>query len=257
MTLIVDAFLCRTDNIGYLAHDTATGATAAIDAPDAETIIEQAEGRGWTISDVLVTHHHFDHTDGIPALKERYGATVTGPASEAEKIGVLDRLVDPGDEIMLGSVRLEVFGVPGHTLGHIAYFDPAGMHLFTGDALFSLGCGRMFEGTPGPMWEGLARLRALPDDVLIYCGHEYTQANGRFALSIDPANQALVARVREADQLRAAGSLTVPVPLGQERKTNPFLRADDPDFAAMLNLDGTEPSAVFAHLRAAKDMFRG
>ena len=257
MTLSVEAFLCRADNIGYLAHDTATGATAAIDAPDAETIIEHAESRGWTISDVLVTHHHFDHTDGIPALKQRYGATATGPASEAEKIGVLDRLVSPGDTIMLGSVSLEVLAVPGHTLGHIAYFDPVGMHLFSGDALFSLGCGRMFEGAPGPMWDGLARLRTLPDDTLIYCGHEYTQANGRFALSIDPDNQDLIARLREVDGLRAAGSLTVPVTLEQEKRTNPFLRADDPEFAAVLNLDGAEPSAVFAHLRAAKDVFQG
>ncbi len=256
MSLIVDIFPCRSDNYGYLAHDTATGKTAAIDAPEAGPIQAAAKRRGWTISDIFITHHHADHTDGIRPLKSAFGATVTGPRAEAEKIPALDIAVNPGDVVTLGESAFFVLATPGHTLGHIAYHDAAGGHLFSGDALFSLGCGRMFEGKPGPMWEGLSMLRGLSDVTLVYFGHEYTVSNAKFALTIEPKNAALRIRAAEAERMRAKGLPTVPVTLGMEKATNPFLRADRPDVAAALGLAGAKPESVFAALRKAKDNFK-
>jgi len=255
MSLLVDVFPARQDNLGYLVHDTRTGRTAAIDAPEIAAINAALARTGWKLSDLFITHHHHDHVEGIPELVAAYGVTVTGPKAEADKIEGLDVLVGDGDIVPLGDTRFTVIGTPGHTLGHIAYYDPAGGHLFTADALFSLGVGRMFEGTPGPMWEGLLRLRALPDATLIYCGHEYTQSNGRFALSVDPGNDALKARIAEVDRLRAAGKHTIPERLGTEKRANPFLRADAPELAAAMGLPAGDPVAVFAALRKAKDNF--
>lgn len=255
MSLIVDVFAARQDNFGYLAHDAATGRTAAIDAPEAEPIRNALLHRGWRLTDILITHHHADHTEAIPALKAEFDAVVTGPAAEAGKIGGLDRLVEAGDTVLLGESRFEVIAAPGHTLGHIVYFEPAGKHLFSGDALFSLGCGRMFEGMPGPMWEGLKRLRALPDETLVYCGHEYTASNARFALSIDPGNETLKTRAAEIEALRHAGKFTIPAQLGIEKAANPFLRADEPYFAELYGLDDADPADVFAAIRKAKDNF--
>jgi hydroxyacylglutathione hydrolase len=255
MGLIVDVFEARSDNYGYLAHDSATGKTAAIDAPEAEAIEAALQRRGWTLSDIFITHHHLDHVEAIPALKDAFGATVTGPRAEAEQIAGLDRLVGGGDVVALGETTFRIFDTPGHTLGHIAYYDAAGGHLFTADALFSLGVGRMFEGTPGPMWEGLKALRDLPDETLIYCGHEYTAANARFALSVDPDNATLRARAAEVDALRIAGRFTIPVSLKLEKATNPFLRADSPEMARAMGLPGDDAAAVFGALRKAKDNF--
>ncbi len=255
MGLIVDVFAARSDNYGYLLHDEASGRTAALDAPEAAPIRAALARRGWTLTDILITHHHVDHVEAIPELKAETGATVTGPRDEVDKIAGLDRLVGDGDIVMLGETRLDVIATPGHTLGHIAYHDAAGRHLFTADALFSLGCGRMFEGTPGPMWEGLLRLRALPDDTLVYCGHEYTASNARFALSVDPDNAALVKRAAEVTALRDAGKFTIPAVLGEEKAANPFLRANDPALAARVGLAGASADAVFAALRKAKDTF--
>jgi len=257
VTLIVDVFQARTDNYGYLAHDTQSGRTAAIDAPEVEAIKTALLHRGWTLSDILVTHHHRDHVEGIGALKAEFGVTVTGPRAEADKIEGLDVLVQPGETVMLGKTAFEVIFTPGHTLGHVCYFDRPGLHLFTGDALFSLGCGRMFEGTPEPMWEGLERLRALPDDTLVYCGHEYSEANARFALSVDPDNLDLKLKAEQVRTLRQAGRFTVPTRLGDEKAANPFLRADMPALAAATNLVGAAPWQVFAALRKAKDEFKG
>ena len=257
MALVIDVFQPFSDNFVTLLHDTATGATASIDAGEVESIEARLKEKGWRLTDVLVTHHHSDHTAGIPAFRSATGAKVTGPASEADKIGTLDTGVSGGDVIMLGETRLEIIAVPGHTLGHIAYFAPDVPALFCGDALFSLGCGRMFEGEPVSMWAGLAALRALPDETDIYCGHEYTLANAQFALSIDPDNQALQARAAEAGVLRAAGEITIPAKLGSEKLANPFLRADDPDLAARMGLSDAPPHAVFAAIRKAKDGFRG
>lgn len=256
MTLIVDVFQARTDNYGYLAHDSQTGRTAAIDAPEAQAIKTALLHRGWTLSDVFVTHHHKDHVEGIAELKRDFDIVVRGPRAEADRIEGLDVLVEPGETLMLGKTAFEVIFTPGHTLGHVSYFDRAGLHLFTGDALFSLGCGRMFEGTPGPMWEGLLRLRALPDDTLVYCGHEYTQANARYALSIDPDNLDLRLRAEQVNLLRQAGRFTVPSRLGDEKHANPFLRADTPAMAGAMGMPDATPAEVFAAIRRGKDDFK-
>lgn len=255
MSLIVEVFPARSDNFGYLLHDEATGRTAALDAPEAKAIREALTRRGWTLSDIFITHHHLDHVEGIAELKEAFGARVVGPRGEADKIEGLDELVGNGDRVSLGETTFEIIETPGHTLGHIVFFEPEGKHLFSADALFSLGVGRMFEGTPGPMWAGLKRLRALPDETLVYCGHEYTEGNARFALSIDPENQALKARAAEVQALRAAGKPTIPFPLGEDKAANPFLRADAPELARFYGLDGSDAAEVFAAIRKGKDTF--
>lgn len=255
MSLIIKTFECRSDNYGFLIHDEATGECACIDAPDAAPIVAELEKEGWHLTHLLITHHHGDHTAGIEDLKRKYGCTVYGPTHEVGKIDGLDELVDHNHTLDLGETRFEIIETPGHTLGHISYFDPASKSLFCGDALFSLGCGRMFEGTPEPMWEGLKRLRALPDETMVYCGHEYTLANARFALSIDPDNEALKARTEEARAQRDAGQPTIPFNLGDDKKANPFLRADDPDLMAKMGTTGAEPFEVFAAIRKAKDKF--
>lgn len=255
MGLTVDVFAARSDNFGYLVHDEATGRTAAIDAPEAGPIRNALAQRGWTLTDIFITHHHVDHVEAIPELKAAFGARVVGPRDEADKIADLDELVGDGDTITLGESTLEVMATPGHTLGHVVFYDRAGGHLFSADALFSLGVGRMFEGTPGPMWEGLKRLRALPDETLVYCGHEYTQGNARFALLIDPDNAALRTRAGEVDVLRMAGKPTIPFPLGEDKAANPFLRADAPELARHYGLEGADPAEVFAAIRKGKDNF--
>lgn len=255
MSLIVDVFPARSDNFGYLVHDTATGRTAAIDAPETAAIKSALVHRGWTLTDIFITHHHIDHVEAIADLKAEYGARVVGPRAEADKIAGLDELVAGGDRVTLGNTVFDVYDAPGHTLGHIVFHDAAGKHLFTADALFSLGVGRMFEGTPGPMWAGLEQLRRLPDDTLVYCGHEYTASNAKFALSIDPDNPALQQRAAEVEALRAAGRPTIPFVLGEDKQANPFLRADDPHFARHYGLDGSDPGAVFGAIRKGKDTF--
>lgn len=255
MGLIVDVFAARSDNFGYLVHDTATGRTAAIDAPETAAIKNALVHRGWTLTDIFITHHHIDHVEAIPELKAEFGVRVVGPRAEADKIANLDELVAGGDTVTLGETVFDIYDAPGHTLGHIVFHDKAGKHLFTADALFSLGVGRMFEGTPGPMWEGVKFLRSLPDDTLVYCGHEYTEGNARFALSIDPDNAALQKRAAEVTALRAAGKATIPFPLGEDKAANPFLRADDPALARHFGLDGASPADVFAAIRKGKDNF--
>lgn len=255
MGLIVDVFAARSDNFGYLVHDEATGRTAAIDTPETGPIRNALLHRGWTLSDIFITHHHQDHVEAIPDLKAEFGARVVGPRDEADKIEGLDELVGDGDSIELGDTSFEVIATPGHTLGHVSFYNPEGGHLFSADALFSLGVGRMFEGTPGPMWAGLTRLRALPDETLVYCGHEYSEANARFALSIDPDNTVLQARAAEIRALRAAGKATIPFNLGEDKKANPFLRADTPELARHYGLQGADPAEVFAAIRKGKDNF--
>lgn len=256
MAVLVEVFICRTDNYGYLVHDVETRKTAAIDAPDAGAIKSALNNRGWTLTDVLITHHHRDHVEGLPVLKSDFDITVTGPRLEAEKILGLDHMVAPGDVVSVGATTFFVMATPGHTSGHISYHNAVDRHVFTGDALFSMGCGRMFEGKPGPMWEGLKLLRSLPDDTLMYCGHEYTLDNARFAQSVDPRNAALNIRAAEVKRMREAGRFTIPVSMGMEKATNPFLRADQPVLAAAMGLDrDIDPSAVFAALRSRKDSF--
>lgn len=255
MGLIVDVFAARSDNFGYLVHDQASGRTAAIDAPEAGPIRAALDQRGWTLTDIFITHHHIDHVEAIADLKQAFGTRVVGPRDEADKIEGLDELVGDGDTLELGETRFAVMATPGHTLGHVVFYDAEGGHLFSADALFSLGVGRMFEGTPGPMWAGLKRLRELPDDTLVYCGHEYTQSNAKFALSIDPDNAALKTRAAEVESLRAAGRPTIPFNLGEDKKANPFLRADAPELARHYGLDEADPAEVFAAIRKGKDNF--
>tara|TARA_R110002020_G_scaffold14227_1_gene50462 strand:+ start:5371 stop:6138 length:768 start_codon:yes stop_codon:yes gene_type:complete len=252
---IVEVFGAREDNFGYLVHDEATGRTAAVDAPEAAAIKAALLRRGWELTDIFITHHHIDHVEAIPELKAEFDARVVGPRAEADKIDGLDVLVGGGDTVTLGETSFDIYDAPGHTLGHIVFHDPVGQHLFSADALFSLGVGRMFEGTPGPMWEGVKALRALPDATLVYCGHEYSASNARFALSIDPDNQALQRRAAEVTALREAGKPTIPFRLGEDKAANPFLRADAPELAAHYGLDGADPAAVFAAIRKGKDNF--
>jgi len=255
MSLVVDVFAARSDNFGYLAHDAASGRTAAIDAPEAPAIRAALTRRGWRLTDIFITHHHQDHVEALGELKGEFGARVVGPRGESDKIAGLDALVSGGDRVMLGETAFAVYDTPGHTLGHIVFHDREGGHLFSGDALFSLGVGRMFEGTPGPMWAGLQRLRDLPDETLVYCGHEYTAANARFALSVDGDNPALRRRAEEVARRREKGEFTIPFPLGEDKRANPFLRADDPVLARHYGLEGAAPAEVFAALRRAKDAF--
>src|SRR5690606_7382787 len=204
---------------------------------------------------IFITHHHLDHVEAIAELKAAFGSRVVGPRAEADKIEGLDELVGDGDRVRLGETVFDIIATPGHTLGHIVYHDAENKHLFSADALFSLGVGRMFEGTPGPMWSGLERLRDLPDDTLVYCGHEYAQSNAKFALSIDPDNAALRQRAAEVDALRAAGKFTIPFRLGEDKRANPFLRADTPELARHYGLQGADPAEVFAAIRKGKDNF--
>jgi hydroxyacylglutathione hydrolase len=255
MGVTVDVFSARSDNFGYLVHDIATGRTAAIDAPEAAAIKTALLHRGWKLTDIFITHHHIDHVEAIPELKAGFGTRVVGPRAEADKIAGLDVLVGGGETVTLGETVFDIYDAPGHTLGHIVFHDRAGKHLFTADALFSLGVGRMFEGTPGPMWAGVKFLRSLPDDTLVYCGHEYTASNAKFALSIDPDNAALQKRAAEVAELRIAGRATIPFPLGEDKAANPFLRADDPVLARRYGLEGADPAEVFVAIRKGKDNF--
>jgi hydroxyacylglutathione hydrolase len=257
MSAVTALFPCLSDNFGALIHDPATGRTAAIDVPDAAPVEAELHRRGWRLTDILVTHHHADHVDGIPALKAATGARVVAALADAHRIPDIDETVVEGDIVSVGNLRAVVIDTPGHTVGHIAYwFDNADV-LFAGDALFSLGCGRMFEGTPGPMWAGLEKLRALPDATMLYCGHEYTLSNARFALAVDPDNEELKVRAAEVVALREKGAFTVPSLMGQEKRINPFLRADDPRIAANLGMAGAPAASVFGELRERKNTFRG
>ncbi|TMJ76412.1 MAG: hydroxyacylglutathione hydrolase [Alphaproteobacteria bacterium] len=246
-------FLCLKDNYGVLLHDPANGATAAIDAPEAAPVETALKTTGWLLSDILVTHHHADHTGGIAELKERYGCRVVAPRGEAARIPLVDATVREDDEVRVGALRGRVLETPGHTAGHISYFFPADKLAFVGDTLFSIGCGRVIEGTAEMMWQSLLKLRALPDNTRIYCGHEYTKANIRFAKTVEPVNAALKERETEVEKLLAAGQPTIPSIMRAEKAANPFLRADLPEVASSVGLAGSPAWKVFAEIRARKD----
>jgi hydroxyacylglutathione hydrolase len=248
-------FLCLKDNYGVLLHDAASGATAAIDAPEAAPIESALAATGWRLTDILVTHHHGDHTGGIAALKQKYRCRVVAPRNEAGKIANIDETVGEGDTVKVGALSGTVLETPGHTAGHISYFFGADKLAFVGDTLFSVGCGRVIEGTPDMMWQSLLKIRALPDDTRLYCGHEYTAANCRFALTVEPDNAALRRRVDQVTQLVGQGEPTIPTTLAEEKAVNPFLRADVPAVAAGVGLAGAPPAEVFAAVRARKDRF--
>src|SRR6202142_1079894 len=248
-------FRCLSDNYGVLLHDPESGATAAIDAPEAAPIEAALKATGWKLTDILVTHHHADHTAGIEALKAKHKCRVVAPAAEAEKIPAVDETVREGDKVKVGKLSANVIETPGHTNGHISYWFPDDRIAFVGDTLFSIGCGRVIEGTPGMMWRSLTKLRDLPDDTEIYCGHEYTAANIKFARTIEPDNAALAARETQAKQQIAKTEPTIPVTIGEEKKANPFLRADVPEVAAGIGMAGKPAAQVFAEIRARKNKF--
>jgi hydroxyacylglutathione hydrolase len=248
-------FLCLKDNFGVLLHDPATGATAAIDAPEAAPVEAALQRTGWRLTDILVTHHHGDHTAGIPELKRRHRCRVVAPATEAAKIPDVDATVREGSKVKVGVLEADVIETPGHTAGHVSYHFAAEKLVFAGDTLFSIGCGRVIEGTPEMMWASLCRLRALPSDTHIYCGHEYTLANIKFAQTIEPSNRALAARAAEAARQMAEGRPTIPTTIEQEKAANPFLRADVPAVAAAVGLAGKPAAEVFAEIRARKNRF--
>ncbi|NBC20926.1 MAG: hydroxyacylglutathione hydrolase [Alphaproteobacteria bacterium] len=252
--LEIHQFPCLNDNYGFLVHDRDSGETAAIDTPDAGKYLAEARSKGWTLTQIWNTHWHPDHAGGNEAIKAETGCTVTAPAGEAGKIAAIDRTVGGGDTVSLGRFTAEVIDVPGHTLGHIAYYIPAAGVAFVGDALFALGCGRLFEGDAKMMWTSLNRLKALPADTTLYCAHEYTAANARFAVSVDPANEALAAYARDVEAARARGEWTVPTVLERELAANPFLRADDPGLQAAMGHPG-DAVATFAEVRQRKDNF--
>ncbi len=257
MTTHVHQFICLEDNFGLLVHDSGSGSTAAIDAPDADAIIAAAAAKGWAVTDLLITHHHADHIQGIPGLKARFPKIrIAGPAKEASRIGALDVLLGEGDYAKVGEIAAQVIETPGHTAGHICYWFQRDAIAFCGDTLFALGCGRVFETPLGVMWDSLSKLaNRLPGETEIYCGHEYTQANARFAISVEPGNAVLMGRVVEGARLRAAGRATLPTTMVLELATNPFLRAEEPEIQAALGMTGADPAAVFGELRTRKDRF--
>ncbi len=253
--LAIAQFNIRSDNFAVLVHDPESGATAAIDAPQAAPIAAELAARGWTLTHILVTHKHLDHVEGIPALTATGGVDVIGPEKSAAETGLYDRSVAGGDKIAFAGRTISVIDTPGHTLDHVSYHFADDSVVFAGDTLFALGCGRVFEGTPAMMWASLTKLRSLPDDTAVYCGHEYTLANARFAVTVDPRNTVLAERLAEIEALRAEGRPTLPTTIGLEKTTNPFLRADHPELAAALNMTGSDPVAIFAEIRARKDRF--
>jgi hydroxyacylglutathione hydrolase len=244
---------CLTDNYCVLLHSPETGETAAIDTPDAATIQSALTARGWKLDHIFITHHHNDHTAGIVALKSYYGCPVIGPEAESDRISGLSAVVNASSEIAFAGQRIEVIETPGHTVGHVTYHIPASQIAFTGDTLFSLGCGRIFEGNPELMWQSLCKIAALPDETKIFCGHEYTLANGRFAVGIEPENERLKDRVREVEELRAAGKPTLPTTIALEKATNPFLRPASKAIRARLGLEGEPDVHVFRILRELRN----
>lgn len=251
--LTVAQIPCLADNYCVLLHDSQSGGTLAIDAPQAAPITAALDERGWKLSGIFITHHHGDHTGGCRELNALYGCSVTGPEAEADRIPGLDRTTAESQALAFAGHEVSVIATPGHTLGHVSYYIPGLRTVFTGDTLFALGCGRIFEGDAAMMYGSLTKLAALPDDTIVYCGHEYTLSNARFALSVEPGNGVLAARVREIEALRADGRATLPTTIGLEKATNPFLRTNSAEIRAKLGLEAASDADVFARLRDMKN----
>lgn len=255
MPLEIVTLPCLSDNYAFLLHDRESGKTALVDAPESAAIKAALTDRGWGLDEILLTHHHWDHIDGTEELRSTYGARVTGAAADVHRLPKLDRAVSEGETFDLFGHPVQVLDVSGHTIGHIAFYIPDSQAVFTADSLMALGCGRLFEGTPAQMWESLGKLSALPGDTIVYSGHEYTQSNANFAVTIEPGNAALASRVAEIAAARAAGKPTVPSRLALEMETNPFLRAHLPEIQGNLGMAGQQAVDVFAEIRKRKDNF--
>jgi hydroxyacylglutathione hydrolase len=246
---------CLKDNYAYILHEPRTKAVAVVDPSEAAPVLDALRARGLSLTHILNTHHHFDHTGGNLELKERTGARIIGPRADAERIPGIDIQVGNGDLVAIGTAIARVFDIPAHTRGHIAFWFEEAKAVFTGDTMFAMGCGRLFEGTPAQMWASLSTLARLPADTRVYCGHEYTQSNGRFALTLEPGNADLVARMKQVDELRNQGLPTIPSTIGLELKTNPFLRPDSPELRQSLSMEAANVIDVFAETRRRKDVF--
>lgn len=244
-----------SDNYVYLVHEPRAGVTAVVDPAVAEPVGERLAAKGWKLDWILSTHHHADHTGGNLELKRATGCRIVGAKKDSSRIPGIDLELEEGDRFELGEATAEIFETPGHTSGHISYWFEGAKALFCADTLFSLGCGRLFEGTPSQMWSSLQKLARLPDDAVVYCGHEYTQSNARFALSVDPDNGALKDRAAEIERQRSANQPTVPTRLGEEKRANPFLRPDDPAIRKVLDMTDASDVEVFAEIRRRKDSF--
>ena len=254
--LSVHQFICRDDNYGVLVHDHPTGTTISIDAPDAVAVVTQLKKRGWQLTHILTTHHHSDHVDGNLELKEAYGCQIIGPELEKDRIPGIAKTVGGGDVFNIAQRDMRVYACPGHTAGHIAYHFEEDFLLFAADTLFAMGCGRVLEGTMDEMFESVNQFATLQPLTSVYCGHEYTEANARFALSVEPGNQALQMRATEVKNLRAQGKMTCPTTIGDELKTNPYMRCNSPEIRKNLGLEQATDAAVFAELRTRKNNFK-
>ena len=255
MSLEIVTVPCRTDNYAFLIHDPESGRTALVDAPEAAPVARALKERGWGLDEVWITHHHPDHVEGLPGIREAFSPEVTGAAADARRLPPLDREVAGGDAFEFAGEEVRVIDVSGHTVGHIAFHMPGAAHVFTADSLMALGCGRVFEGTMPQMWESLSKLAALPPETTVCSGHEYTQANARFARTIEPDNPDLKSRIAAIDAARAEGRPTVPSRLSDELATNPFLRASRPEVKTAIGMDGAPDAVVFAEIRRRKDAF--
>lgn len=252
----IHLFPCLNDNYAFLLHDPENRLTAVIDTPEVSAINRALNEKGWELTHILNTHHHWDHAGGNLELKEQTGCMIVGPRAEAGKIPGIDIEVGEGETFQFGNYLARIFDTPGHTSGHIIYFFESEHCAFVGDTLFAMGCGRLFEGTPGQMWHSLQKIMALPDDTKLYCAHEYTQTNGRFALTVDPDNKDLIKRMSEVNALREKGTPTIPTDLALEKKTNPFLRPGDENIRMHLHMQNNSTTEVFARIREMKDNFR-
>lgn len=244
-----------SDNYIYLAHEPATGETAVVDPAQAEPVLNAARERGWTITHILNTHHHGDHTGGNKEVQAATGAPIVGPKADEGRIPGIDVALQEGDTYSVGEAEARVIFTPGHTSGHISFWFHNADVLFAGDTLFALGCGRLFEGDAAQMWTAMQKLRELPDATRLYCGHEYTRTNARCAVTVDPDNTALKRRAQEIEKLRERGEPTIPSTLGEEKATNPFLRADAPEIAQALGMPGAAPVEVFAAVRERRNTY--
>ncbi len=247
---------CLSDNYAYLVHESTTSKVAIVDPSEAAPVFAALKAHGLKLTHILNTHHHFDHTGGNLELKEKTGARVVGPRADRERIPGIDEDVGEGDTWSLGHANAKIFDIPAHTKGHIAFWFEADKAVFTGDTMFAMGCGRLFEGTPAQMWSSLSKLAALPPDTRVFCGHEYTLSNGRFAITLEPSNAALKKRMADVVRLRAEGKPTIPSTIGLERETNPFLRPSNAELRKSLALESADVVEVFAETRRRKDAFK-